>query len=284
LYFYGRRTNPSEKLFIGFENEIETRAGASDCEDCGEDDCNGCPHQGAREQCDTVDLIKIIKDDFTKFLYLKHDGSLNNGFEIVSHPATLGAHLGRYNIGKTFDKLVQAGARSHDTKTCGLHFHLSRGAFGDMEEVRRENIGKLIYLYDRFYPDIVKYARREMDRAQQWANRSRNINPNQFIVDQIRYKNTPAQIARNYFQESARDGTRYKAVNTQNRNTIEIRIMRGTLKPATFYADMLFSTKSAQYAINKNIMEIAELPDFKTLISELNTPEITSQARERRLI
>jgi hypothetical protein len=60
--------------------------------------------------------------------------------------------------------------------------------------------------------------------------------------------------------------------------------MRGTLKPATFYADMLFSTKSAQYAINKNIMEIAELPDFKTLISELNTPEITSQARERRLI
>lgn len=64
------------------------------------------------------------------FYYCKHDGSLDDGFEIVSHPATTECHLTQLPWKAVMAEAVSLGYRSHQACTCGLHIHISRLAFG----------------------------------------------------------------------------------------------------------------------------------------------------------
>ena len=54
-------------------------------------------------------------------IYCKHDGSINNGFEIVSHAATIDYHLNQFPWRDIMTKAIEMGYCSHNTKTCGLH-------------------------------------------------------------------------------------------------------------------------------------------------------------------
>ena len=68
--------------------------------------------------------------DLTNRVYCKHDGSLDNGYEVVTMPGTLAWHM----IVFPWDRIVEIsrdyGFRSHDAKTCGLHIHIGRKQFG----------------------------------------------------------------------------------------------------------------------------------------------------------
>jgi hypothetical protein len=57
------------------------------------------------------------------FYYCKHDGSLDDGFEIVSHPATVEYHLTQLPWKAVMAEAVSLGYRSHQACTCGLHIH-----------------------------------------------------------------------------------------------------------------------------------------------------------------
>ena len=89
-------------MFMGTELEVEDRE---------------CHNGGAQ----------IVEDALGNLVYCKHDGSLNNGFEIVTHPMTL-AYVHQLDWSFT-EKLIQTGHRSWDTDTCGIHIHVDRRAF-----------------------------------------------------------------------------------------------------------------------------------------------------------
>lgn len=57
-------------------------------------------------------------------IYCKHDGSLNEGFEIVTHPMTLDYHLNHVPWAAVLAKAKELGYRSHQSGTCGLHVHV----------------------------------------------------------------------------------------------------------------------------------------------------------------
>ena len=191
--FYG---NTDNNRFFGVELEVDK---GCDC------------HDTARE---------IINNN--KEIYCKHDGSLRDGFEIVSHPCTLDYHLNSLDWKKIMDTCLKNGFQSHNAGTCGLHVHISRKAFGESEQEQELNIAKLIYLFEKFWLQIKAFSRRTEEQINDWAR-----NYGLTTIDEA-------------INESKSVKGRYYAVNLTNTHTVEIRIFRGTLKYNTFAATLQF--------------------------------------------
>ena len=55
---------------------------------------------------------------FTERLYCKHDGSLSNGFELVTHPMSLEYHQEEMPWPEVLRTARSLGYRSHQTQSC----------------------------------------------------------------------------------------------------------------------------------------------------------------------
>ena len=109
----------------------------------------------------------VIADEFiTKFdpreqnIYLKHDGSLTDGFEIVSHPRTLESWHEWTQFSEMCQWLIEEGAKAWDRRTCGLHVHVSRGAFKSDTHIMR-----FAMFFNRNQEEAVKFANRRSTYA-----------------------------------------------------------------------------------------------------------------------
>ena len=147
--------------------------------------------------------------------YLKHDGSLSNGFEIVTHPHT---HLTyRENsaiLWNTIETLrSKYNARSWDTDSCGLHIHISRKGFSSGAHLHR-----FIALVYHNAPTMMKFAGRKSRFA-----RFNDV----YTFDE--YDRPVFSLKHKTGNPNRHSSERYSAVNTQNEHTIELRFFRGTM-------------------------------------------------------
>ena len=112
----------------------------------------------------------------------------------------------------------------------------------------------MMYFYDRFYDDVCNFARRSKAKAERWAGK--------WTSGQIDDFNTMFyRLADNYdrYNRCGSHGMRYKAVNIINDNTIEVRIMRGTLNYDTFLATLDFLITIQKNANNISIDDLMHL-------------------------
>ena len=77
------------------------------------------------------EVMEIANSNGLENLYCKHDGSLDDGFEMVTHPMTLDYHRKEMPWKKILHCAVDMGYTSHQAGTCGLHVHVNRDAFAD---------------------------------------------------------------------------------------------------------------------------------------------------------
>ena len=227
LHDYGYKPDPNflgemdDNLYMGIELEVDKGDGIMDC----------------------CDAIQEITDD----VYMKEDGSISNGFEIVSHPATIEYHMTELPWESIMKKCIEYGFRSHDTTTCGIHVHVSRKYFGTALETQDLNIAKAILLINRFWDThITTFSRRNYSSLIHWAKKSELILEPDDTTEKLIYKMK---------DENCR-GDRYMAVNLQNRNTIEFRIFRGTLKIDTFFAILQFVKTICEFAKGVSLQDI----------------------------
>lgn len=166
--------------------------------------------------------------------FLKSDGSLRDGVEAVSHPMTL--DFARSNINRdALASLSQQGVRSWNTNTCGIHIHLGRDTFRN-----HSHLARFMILFTRSKEQIVALAGRE---TSQWA--SFELNPDESIVKQADGKQLPH--------------TRYRAINLMNRDTVEIRVFRGSLNPDTIIAHMELLSAMTEYTRDqRNIIGLSK--------------------------
>lgn len=238
------KTDADENMpYFGVELEVDTRDGYPDNNEIA---------------CDILDVMPV------NFIYFETDGSLDNGFENITQPATLAYHesIGR-NYKKMFTRIRRGGLRSHQTKTCGMHVHFNRDFFNPDEE--EACVARLLYMVENFWDNIAIFSRRSRETIERWA-RKYNDDPNKVAKD---WKNG------DFCYE------RYHAVNLTNYNTIEFRMFRGTLKYNTFIATLQFCQNLVMTAKNKSVAEIQAIP-FEDLI---NTPELEQyweEAQERK--
>lgn len=178
---------------------------------------------GGMDDGNAQEVIDMLNGE----VYCAEDGSINNGFEIITHPHTREA-LESMPMDNVLDWLVHKGYRSHDSRTCGLHLHASKLLFGDSEKSRILNISKIVLFYERFWNDILKISRRTQEQADHWASN--------YCQD---YKDIKKMVDNSVKSGYGGKG-RYYAVNLSNLHTVEFRLMRGTLNKKTFWATLDF--------------------------------------------
>lgn len=187
-------------------------------------------------------LKQLGRDDF----YLKHDGSLNCGFEIVTQPMSLKYHLEQFPWHEVSDACISARMRSHNTHTCGLHVHVSRTMFGKTQTTQDLNIAKLMLLFDKWWDEkIVPFTRRDTDEINQWAKK-----PDAEITEIDDETIASEKVAR------CRRRGRYQAINLQNNETVELRVFRGTLNVNTIKATLQWTDMLIKYCKNTQLKQL----------------------------
>lgn len=174
------------------------------------------------------DVIKLLQER----VYTMHDGSLENGFEIITHPHTEKA-LKDLNWKETFKWLVHKGYRSHDIPTCGLHLHINRAVFKT-----EDSLAKMLYFYEKYFDEVLKVSRRDRNRADRWSGRYYRDSDYVWGAPEITLDKMREVI--DEYDGNGEHDMRYKCVNLQKSKTVEIRIMRGTLNYNSFMACLDF--------------------------------------------
>lgn len=190
---------------------------------------------GVELECDGGDSVADALADIDRITdrcYCKHDGSLSDGYEIVTHPGTLAWHKERFPWARVCEASVNNGFRSHDTDTCGLHVHVGRDQLGDNS---RETAAKMSVITYRLKDWFVRFSRRGGESR--WA---------QYVKPRFPLRGDDHEFLREYYDLLERD--RYLAVNVRNGNTVEVRIFRGTLNPSTVLACLELVSNLALYA------------------------------------
>ena len=206
-------------------------------------------------------------------VYLKHDGSLETGFEIVSHPATLNYHQSELGWDCIMEICTDNDMMSHDTTTCGLHCHVSRAFFGSCIDEQDLHIAKLILLINKFWDShIVPFSRRNPYQLDRWATKP--------IID-IEENDTEADIVDKV--KNTKYKGRYQGINLENSSTIEFRIFRGTLKLNTFIATLQFVDCISRYAKTIKLSDIYTT-NWSDLFKERSYPELSLYLKEKNLI
>jgi hypothetical protein len=184
-------------VFMGFELEVES---------------DGENYEGP-------ELVHAALGDLA---YFKEDGSLDDGFEIVTHPMTLAyAHSMDWSWTQA---LLNMGYRSWDRDTCGLHIHVDRRGFnGRLHQysftlllMRNKALSYLIAgRQGSSYASFDKSVRREI----------------------------PKQMKGEY-----NNAQRYSAVNVLPTSTLEIRMFRGSLKKERVLAALEYVHSAVEYS------------------------------------
>jgi hypothetical protein len=173
----------------------------------------------------------------------KHDGSLDNGFEVVSAPMTLAYHYGGADGKCPWDKFFNGPAKklkSWLTDTCGIHVHISRNALSPMQ------LGKMMVFINsdinqRF---IERIAGRTLNN---WCEPS---------------SNTTVQDVLKGSQQG-----KYVALNLNNERTVELRIFRGNTKKAGFFRCLDFAAALVEFTRTTSLINL-KASDFITWMSE----------------
>lgn len=208
--------------------------------------------------------------------HIERDGSLNNGFEIVSAPMTLGAHKATA-WGDMFNAISANGGKSHETRTCGLHVHVSRAALGNDDRAKTLAIGKILEMVERFQPELSALARRNIATSQ-WCMPT---NYGHSVTDGSRAIRRKSTAVQNYQGIDCHTGRRYHAVNLQNRNTIEFRIFKGTLNPDTYYATLALVDGIVRYCKTHTTPDI-HATTFDSFIAWVGDEKLTAYWSDRR--
>lgn len=184
--------------------------------------------------CDRSDSARKVASLLGNFAIIKADGSLNNGFEIVTRPSSLVVHRERW--AKFFNERPR-GLKSWSTTTCGMHIHMTRrgirengrkleeeciqadGSWKKQSPVMSDlTVAKIVIFVNspKNYKFMIALAGRD---SEQWARM---------------YEKKGVSAALN-------PPARYEAVNLTTRETIEFRLFRGTLSRDGFFKNLEFA-------------------------------------------
>jgi len=124
----------------------------------------------AGKDSDNADEILSIANKENEHIYIKGDGSLDDGLEIVTHPMSLEYHK-QFCWQEIMSKAISMGYRSHQTSTCGLHVHINRSCLGDTQEEQDHVISHILYFVEKNWNELLKFSRRSEYSMNRWASR-----------------------------------------------------------------------------------------------------------------
>ena len=254
LYEGSRGDNP----IIGVENEID----------------------GAGERGDYAQEIKEeIGEDY---VICSEDGSLSEGFELVSCPADLYNHRFTIDWQAGFRKARNLGYTSHDNGLCGLHTHIDRAYFEDENQDDVETKFVIVFRNNLWW--LKNFSRRDD------SNPNRSNSWYYCMPNGSKYLHTEDKLDKESIKHKGlMDGLKFKdhylSINFSHTNTIELRLFRGTLKYNTFIGTLEFVDMMCRLIKGKTIEESIDitLGDFITMAHECEYEEFLTYLDERSI-
>ena len=199
------------------------------------------------------DYVSNILEQENTLGYLKEDGSVSKGFEIVTHPIAhnelRGARVDTY--WDTIEKLrAEYGFRSWDSDaSCGLHIHLSRLGFSGGAHLHRF----LQFIY-RNPEMMMKFAGR---KSEDYATFQDIWRYDEYDRPYRTYAHKLDYVpSRPHTLNGRRGSTRGSAVNTNNEHTIELRFFRGTLNKKGILACLDLAHAGVEYTRLLNTRDV----------------------------
>ena len=185
------------RVFMGFELEVESDG-------------------------ETYDGPELVRSHLGDLVYFKEDGSLDDGFEIVTHPMTLAyAH----SMDWTWTQgLLNKGYRSWDRSSCGLHVHVDRRGFNGR---LHQYSFTLLLMRNKALSYLI--AGRQ---GNSYASFDKNVRTE--IPKHLKGQDNCVQ--------------RYSAVNVLPTSTLEVRMFRGSLKKERILAALEYVHSAVEYS------------------------------------
>lgn len=171
----------------------------------------------------------VANSIFGSDAYLKHDGSVGFGFEVVTKPMSLLYHKS-YGWRDRLKKASHKGFSSYANGACGLHIHVSKNALTPIQWWKVMQFMS----HGSSWRKVVKFSKRNSSQISRWCKH--------FDFGDVR----TAKIMK---QDNAvhKIEDRYVALNVTD-HTVEFRIFRGTLKYDRLFSSILFCDALVQMA------------------------------------
>ena len=216
----------NNRIYFGMELEVEDIRGRHTVETMAEK------------------LMKVTDD----FVY-EHDGSLDDGFEIISFPFTkeyMKQNLQYYLV----DMLKELGVGGYgSTESCGLHFHMTK--------VNWETTLTMIALMEYYRDELTDLSKRSEEKLDRWS--SFYIDASKEYLKRIGVKGIEEKMDK-------QDRSRYRALNITNHNTIEVRIFTSTTNLNELMARWELANNMYMWAIENTLADdFSNIPSFYEL-------------------
>lgn len=161
----------------------------------------------------------------------EEDGSLDNGFEMVTAYTGLDVHKEQLQ----YFKEQFEGALSHKTSTCGLHIHVCKSDMSTLHACKM-----VLFINDADNQKLI-YALARRDSSS-YSKIHDKKNDKHWLKDAMSAgENASDNKLQKKYQIRNLNSDRYEALNFKNERTIEFRLFKGTLKYQTIMACLEFT-------------------------------------------
>jgi hypothetical protein len=204
---YDKRT---PRVLLGLELEMEIKG-------------EYCRDDRAGILLDGVGKYRESNFNFYDYALCENDGSLDNGFEMVTAYTGLDVHAKQLE----FFKSGLRGAISHDSDNCGLHVHICKA---DMSTLHGAKM--ILFINDQANQKLIKaIARRDESGYAKFKNKQADKS---WLKSAMGCESKRSQL-RNLNHD------RYEALNFKNDKTIEFRLFKGSLVYETIMSCLEFT-------------------------------------------
>ena len=208
-----------------------------------------------------------------RYSWTMSDGSLSEGIEIATMPATLDAHTNALNWSMACKVATALGYRGHDTSTAGIHVHINRNFFSDDPKLQMYRASLMALIMERNWDDFAKFSRRRYNRLDQWAKKKDVATRN--------YEDTDMDLLIDKTKQQYNNGDKYLALNMNRVKTFELRIFRSTTKPDSILATLQFVSNLAHFC-KYNGLKRAQTATMQDIIDYHKYPELTTYWNENK--
>lgn len=177
-------------------------------------------------ECDNVSqTAQLVTERLGDLAYLKDDGSISCGFEIVTHPMSH-EYAAQSFPWQLLDELKDMHAHGEDT---GLHIHVNRDGFQrDKKGSREAHTYRWLKFFHRNQEHVQLVARRDSGEWAAWRTDDRSR-------------------ALDYAKGGMYGAARYSAINVTNAATFEVRVFRSTVDRTELRAALDLVAASVEY-------------------------------------
>lgn len=200
--------------------------------------------------------------------YCKSDGSISQGFEMVSHPFTR-EWFDEYYPTDMIRELKELGASPksrYGDDTSGIHIHVSKDSFTTYH----------LYKFLHFHYEYGKLCQMVAGRVSHWAKFDKDAGIGSSLTRKANgdYTRSYTKSMREMASKKKANLDRYVAVNLRNEHTVELRYFRSTAKIERVRAYVQFVdavwhyTKLASITKKAKSKRVMSVEDFKLYVEE----------------